>query len=103
MPVLRYLETAIHRGASLPSESCEIKRSCCSNFGEQRLNAFAERDSQLNGWKRRVINCPSRMHGVCSIAGKRSLHGYLLSFASRLRFLAGRQHGLVRAPPLIRR
>jgi hypothetical protein len=43
MPVLRYLETAIHRGATLPSESCEIKRSCCSNFGEQWLNALAER------------------------------------------------------------
>jgi hypothetical protein len=41
MPVLRYLETAIHRGASLPSESCEIKRSCCSNFGKQWRNALA--------------------------------------------------------------
>jgi hypothetical protein len=42
MPVLRCLETAIHRGASLPSESCEIKRSYCSNFGEQWPNALAK-------------------------------------------------------------
>jgi hypothetical protein len=42
---------------------------------------------QLNGWKRRAINCPSGMHGVCLIAGKRSLHGYPADFASRLRFL----------------
>ena len=42
MPVLRYLETAVHQGARLPSESCEIKRSCCPNFGEQWLSALAE-------------------------------------------------------------
>ena len=77
MPVLRYLETAIHRGASLPSESCEIKRSCCSNFGEQRLNAFAERDS----------------------AAKRlETKGYQLSIAYAWRLLDSRQALIARVP-----
>jgi hypothetical protein len=92
MPVLRCLETAIHRGASLPSESCEIKRSYCSNFGEQWPNALARAVAQLNGWKRGTINSPSRMYGVCLIAGKRSLHGYSAWFASRLRFFTGAVH-----------